>query len=264
MSNITKKFNELKKANKKALIIFIQAGDPSIPVTEKLVYEIERAGADLIEIGIPFSDSIADGPTIQQSANRALARDVSAKDVLSLVAKIRRRSSMPILLMTSYNIIFNYGINDFVKAASSAKVDGVILPDLPPEEASELTELAKKKGLDVVFLVAPNTPEERVKKIADASSGFIYLLSLTGITGAREKLPEGIKESATRIRKYTDKPIAIGFGISNASQVRQMSEIADGVIVGSAVVDIIIRNYKNKQLVRKVGAFVKSLKKGSA
>ncbi|MFC1559813.1 tryptophan synthase subunit alpha [Candidatus Margulisiibacteriota bacterium] len=262
MSDISKKFAQLKKEGNKALVIFIEAGDPSLAVTEKLVYEIEKSGADIIELGIPFSDSIADGPTIQAAANRALAKNTSAKDILALVSKMRKRSSVPIVLMTSFNIVFKYGVSKFVEDAARSKVSGFIVPDLPPEEAGELTKLAKQKGIDVIFLVAPNTPNDRIKKIADASSGFIYLISITGITGARESVSSGVAGAVSRIRKATDKPIAVGFGISKASQVRDISKVSDGVIVGSAVVNIIAKNGKSKTLPKKVGAFVKSLKKG--
>ena len=261
MSDISIKFSELKKQSRKALIIFIEAGDPNLAATEKLVYEIEKSGADIIELGIPFSDSIADGPTIQEAANRALVKNVSADDIFSLVSKIRKKSDVPIALMTSFNIVFKYGISKFIEKASRSKVDGLIVPDLPVEESQELVKSAKNKGIDVIFLVAPNSSNDRIKKISDASSGFIYLMSLTGITGARERLAAGIKETVSKIKKYSDKPVAVGFGISKPSQVKEISQVAVGVIVGSAIVDIVAKNVKSKSLVKKVGTFVKSLSK---
>jgi len=259
VSNIANKFKQLKKDNKKALIAFIEAGDPSISATEKIVHEIERSGADIIELGMPFSDSIADGPTIQEAANRAIASETNAEKIFSLVGKIRKRSQIPIVLMTSYNILYKFGISKFVNSAAKSKVDGFIVPDLPPEEADDLLKLTKSKGIDVIFLVAPNSPESRIKMIADASSGFIYLISLTGITGVRTGVASGVKDSVAKIRKHTNKPIAVGFGISKPAQVKEISKIADGVIVGSAIVNVIKASKGNA---KKTGAFVKSLKKG--
>jgi tryptophan synthase alpha chain len=238
------------KSNK-ALIVFIMAGDPSLARTEQLVHEIEKAGADIIEIGIPFSDSIADGPTIQDAATRALAKDVSAADSIKLVKKIRKTSKIPIIFMTSFNILFSYGLEKFVKEASSAGVDGLILPDLPLEEADSI----KKNGLDLIFLIAPNSTDERIKLAAKTSSGFIYAVSFTGITGAKKNLHLTIQGVISKLRKLTRTPIAIGFGISNAKQALEASKLADGIIVGSAVIDVISKKPK------QVGKFVASLKK---
>ncbi|MFH1709780.1 MAG: tryptophan synthase subunit alpha, partial [bacterium] len=214
----------------KALIIFIMAGDPSLARTEQLVYEIEKAGADIIELGIPFSDSIADGTTIQGAALRSLKQGVSASDVIKLASKIRKRSKIPLILMTSFNIVFSYGLDKFAKDSISAGVDGLILPDLPLEEGA----VVKKNGLDLIFLVAPNSSDERIKLAAERSSGFIYVLSLAGITGARKELHLDIRDVIAKLRKRTKTPIAVGFGISNAKQAAEASKLADGVIVGSA------------------------------
>ncbi len=246
MTRISDKFK-----NKKALIVFIMAGDPSLAKTEKLVYEIEKAGADIIELGIPFSDSIADGPTIQEAAIRALKNNVSASDAIILVKKIRKKTAIPIIFMTSYNIVFSYGAEKFAKAAAAAGVDGLILPDLPVEEAENM----KKHGLDVILLVAPNSSEEHIKLAAKCSSGFIYMISLAGTTGARADIDLDIKGVISSIRKTSKTPIAIGFGISNRAQAATAAKIADGVIVGSAVIDVISRKHG------KVGKFVASLKK---
>ncbi len=237
--------------NKKALIVFIMAGDPGIAKTERLVYEIEKAGADIIELGIPFSDSIADGPTIQGAATRSLKQGVSAGDVLKLASKIRKRSNIPIILMTSFNIPFSYGLDKFAKDAAAAGVDGLILPDMPLEEA----DLIKKNGLDLIFLVAPNSTDERIKLAAKRSSGFIYVVSLTGITGARKELQLDVQGVIAKLRKQTKTPIAVGFGISNTKQAAESSRLADGIIVGSAVIDVIAKKPK------QIGKFVASLKK---
>jgi len=240
---------------KKALITFIMAGDPSLAATEKAILEIEKAGADIIEIGIPFSDSIADGPVIVDAAQRAIKRGVGAKESIKLVLKLRKKTSIPIVFMTSYNIPFSYGVEKFLKDCSKAGVDGLILPDLPFEEAKAVSASAKKNGIDLIFLIAPNTADERAKKLAELSRGFIYLISVTGITGIRKTLSSSIGESVRRIRKYTDKPIAVGFGISTPDQAKQAAEYADGVIVGSAIVKMIGARTQS------LSKFVSSLKK---
>ena len=237
--------------NKKALIVFIMAGDPSLMKTEQLVYQIEKAGASIIELGVPFSDSIADGATIQGAAMRSLKQGVKASDVIKLTSKIRKRSKVPIILMTSFNILFSYGLDKFAKDAASAGVDGLILPDLPLEEADTI----KKNGLDLIFLVAPNSTDERIKLAAKRSTGFIYAVSIAGITGARKDLTMDIRDVIAKLRKQTKTPIAVGFGISNSKQATEASKLADGIIVGSAVIDVISKKPK------QVGKFVASLKK---
>jgi tryptophan synthase alpha chain len=239
------------KKNKKTLIVFIMAGDPSLAKTEKLVYEIEKAGADIIELGIPFSDSIADGPTIQEAALRALKNNVSAADAIKLAKKIRKNSSIPLIFMTSYNIVFSYGADMFAGEAAAAGVDGLILPDLPIEEADQM----KKHGMDIILLVAPNSSEEHIKLAAKNSSGFIYMISLAGTTGASANMDLDIKGIISSMRKTSKTPIAIGFGISNSAQAAAAAKLADGIIVGSAVIDVISKKSGN------VGKFVASLKK---
>lgn len=245
MSRISEKFK-----NNKALIIFIMAGDPSIKKTEQLVYQIEKAGADVIELGIPFSDSIADGPTIQAAASRALKKNVSASDSIKLAARIRKRTKIPLIFMTSFNIIYSYGVDKFVKDSAAAGVDGLIIPDLPLEEADSI----KKNGLDLIFLVAPNSSDERMKMASKASSGFIYLVSITGITGERKDLHLNIGGVIDELRSRTKTPLAIGFGISNPKQASEAAKLADGIIVGSAVINVIAKK-------GNVGKFVSSLKK---
>ncbi len=224
---------------RKALITFIMAGDPSLAATEKAVNELEKGGADIIEIGIPFSDSVADGPVIVNAAQRAIKKGVSAKDCIKLVSRLRKKTDIPIVFMTSYNIPFFYGAEKFLKDCSKAGVNGLILPDLPFEEAKAFSSSAKNKGIDLIFLIAPNTPDARAKKLAALSHGFIYLISLTGVTGIRTSLSSSIGESVKRIRRFSSKPIAVGFGISNADQAASAAKYADGVIVGSAIVRLI-------------------------
>ncbi len=249
MSRISEAFK-----NNKALIVFIMAGDPSLAKTEQLVYEIEKAGADIIELGIPFSDSIADGVTIQGAAIRSLKQGVSAGDVIKLASKIRKRSKIPLIFMTSYNILVSYGVDKFAKDAASAGVDGLIIPDLPLEEAGAV----KKNGLDLIFLVAPNSTDERIKLAAKTSTGFIYVVSITGITGARKELQMDVQGVIAKLRKQTKTPVAVGFGISTPKQAAEASKLADGIIVGSAVIDVISKKPK------QAGKFVAGMKKATA
>lgn len=223
----------------------MMAGDPDLGATEKLVYEFEKNGAGIIELGIPFSDSIADGPTIVEAANRAINNGVDASKVIDLVKKIRQKSNIPLVFMTSYNILFKYGVSKFIIDAGSAGVDGLILPDLPIEESPKIISLSKNNNIDVIFLLAPNSSLKRIKAVSKASGGFIYLMSVTGITGARKQLSDTIGQSIRRIRSFTSKPIAIGFGISTPEQAKKVSKYADGVIVGSAVVNLINKNRRD-------------------
>jgi len=232
-------------AKRKNLITYVTAGDPSLAVTEKLVYDLEKAGADIIELGIPFSDPLADGLVIQASHQRALKKDVSLAQVFKLVSKIRQKTQIPICFMLSYNLVLQYGEEKFYQDMEKVGVNGAIIPDLPPEES-------KHKS---IFLVAPTSTDERIKLIAEKASGFIYLISTTGITGKRDKLAQGLKQVIERIRKYTDLPIAVGFGISKPAHAAEVCQIADGAIVGSAIVDLIAQ-----KKIKEVGTFVKKLR----
>lgn len=238
--------------NRKALITFITAGDPNLSTTEKLIYDLEKSGADIIELGIPFSDPLADGPVIQASHLRALKKNVSLADVFKLVTKVRKKTQIPICFMLSYNLILQYGIEKFYKDANKSGMNGVIIPDLPPEEASDE---GRATGIDTIFLIAPTSTEERIKLAVDKSSGFIYFISVAGITGKREKLAEDLKGLVSRVKKYSSLPVAVGFGISKPSQAAEVAKIADGVIVGSAIVDLI-----GKRKFKAVSKFVYSLR----
>lgn len=260
MSRITDKFKELKKQGKKALITFITAGDPSLSTTEKLVYALEKAGADIIELGIPFSDPLADGPTIQASHARALKTKATTGDIIKLVSKIRKKTQIPIAFMTSYNLIMKHGIEKFVKDSVKAGVDGVIVPDLPPEEAAELKSAAKG-GLDTIFLAAPTSTPERIKNVVSSSTGFIYLISLTGITGERKEISGDVQELIKALQRSANKPVAVGFGISKPEHVKEVCQYADGAIVGSAIIKIIEKNLKKKGMVKSVAGFVETLAK---
>ena len=259
MNRIEVKFRELKKKRKTALIPFITAGDPDIKTTKELVLEMERRGADIIELGVPFSDPIADGPTIQEADIRSLKHKTSLSDVLNLVKELRKKTEVPIVLMTYYNLLYNYGIERFVTRAKRNGVDGVIAADLPIEEAGELKRYARRSNLDTIFLASPTSPPERLKLIAKETRGFVYYVSLTGVTGTREKLAEGLVPSLRRLKGLTKKPIAVGFGISKPEHIRKIRRYADGAVVGSAIISVIEKNPESKDLVKKVGDFVQRL-----
>jgi tryptophan synthase alpha chain len=263
MSRIKNTFNRLKKKNETALIPYVMAGDPDLATTKALILEMEKAGCDIIELGAPFSDPLADGPTIQKAAIRSLKNHTSIADVLGLVANVRKESRIPLILMTYYNLIFHYGEEKFVTDAAAAGLDGVILPDLPPEEAGNLIPLAKKAGLDTIFLLAPTSTDERIKLVCKVSQGFVYYVSLTGVTGARAGVQSSIAGSLQKVKQVTDKAIAVGFGISSPDQAAQVAQWgADGVIVGSALVKVIEEHTGSPELVSKAAAFVKALKQG--
>lgn len=261
MNRINSKFKVLKKENRKAFIAFITAGDPSLAVTEKLVSAFEQAGVDIVELGVPFSDPLADGPTIQASSQRALKRHVTLDQILDCAARIRKASKIPLALMTYYNPVFHYGEEKFVGRAKACGVDGLIIPDLPPEEAGTLLRWARQKEMAAIFFVAPTTTPQRMKKIAQASTGFVYYVSLTGVTGARKVLPETIVKQVKQVKRLTSKPVCVGFGISRPEHVRAVSRVADGVIVGSAIVREIEKNAGRKDIVPRVSKFVKRLVK---
>jgi len=235
-SRITKKFRDIRKKNGKAFIPYIMAGDPGIQRTRELIMILEDCGADIIELGVPFSDPLADGPTIQKAAQRALDEGVTLKKVIELVAELRLTSQIPIILMTYYNPVFKYGEERFAHDAAAAGVDGIIVPDLPPDEADNLIKHSRKSGLDTIFLLAPTSTDSRIQKVSRASTGFIYYVSITGITGAKLSLDASLESHIARIRKVTGKPVAVGFGISTPEEASAISRYADGVIVGSAIV----------------------------
>jgi len=258
-NRIEKKFKELKKKRKKAFVVFITAGYPDLKTTKRLVFEIEKQGADIIELGMPFSDPLADGPTIQAASEYALKKKINLQKVLDLIADIRRQSQIPLALMTYYNPVFRFGEARFIEAAKRVGLDGVIIPDLPPEEAGGLIRDAKKNQVSTIFFLAPTSTKERIKFISKNTSGFIYYVSLTGVTGARESLAKDLFKKIGLIKRYTNKPICVGFGISKPEHVRALSKTADGVIVGSAVIKEIGKNIGRKDLPKKVNKLISEL-----
>ncbi len=260
MNRIDRKFRQLKKQGKKAFIAFITAGYPNLNITGRLIREFSKAGVDIIELGVPFSDPLADGPAIQESSLYALKKGINLDKILNLVKSARKNTDTPICLMSYYNPIFCFGEDKFVKKAVSCGVDGVIIPDLPAEERKLLGAYAKKYGLDTIFFLAPTSSIKRIKSVAKKTRGFIYYVSLTGVTGTRKELPKGFIRQVKLIKRYTDKPVCLGFGVSTPQQVRQINRVADGVIVGSAIVRKIKENIKRPDLVKRVTNFVNTLK----
>ena len=263
MNRIDKKFQELRGQGTKAFMPYLCAGDPSPELTSKLLLTLEEAGADLIELGVPFSDPIADGPTVQRASERALTHHISLQQILEIVATLRTQTEIPIALMSYYNPIFRMGEDAFCQAAQDAGVDGVIVPDLPPEQAQLLLEIAPRYDLATIFLAAPTSPPERMQLIASVSTGFIYCVSVTGVTGARAMLSDEVAPMIAELRKHTDKPISVGFGVSTPDQATQIAQIADGVIVGSAIVNVVEDNMDDEaKLLAAVKQFASDLANG--
>ncbi len=244
-------------ANGKAFIPFITCGDPSLEITEQLVYAMEEAGADLIELGIPFSDPTAEGPVIQAASMRALSQGVTTDDIFEMVARIRQNTQLPMVFMTYANVIFSYGAERFIKRAAELGMDGLILPDLPYEEKQEFDPICKKYGLDLVSLIAP-TSRERISMIAKEASGFVYCVSSLGVTGVRNEIQTDIGAMVKLVKEVSDIPCAVGFGISTPAQAAKMSALSDGAIVGSAIVKLCAQY--GKECVPYVKEYVKEMK----
>ena len=253
-------FKKLQAKGEKALIPYIMAGDPSLSETESLVLALEQAGADLIELGVPFSDPIADGPVIQKAAERALRSGTSLRAVLSTVKALRTKTQIPLILMTYYNTIMAMGEATFCQEAVEAGVDGVIVPDMPPEEAGTLWKASKADGPLLIFLLAPTSTSTRTTEVINRTRGFIYYVSLTGITGAKLVDLDNVRQNVEKIRKASKKPIAVGFGISTPEDAKGIAEFADGIIVGSAIVKHIANQDHASNLAQHIGQFAKSLK----
>jgi tryptophan synthase alpha chain len=260
MSKIRDTFEELKCEGRCALIPFIMGGDPSLEVTGQLIKVAEANGANILEIGIPFSDPMADGPVLQKAAQRSLAQGVRIRDLFRVVKESREETDIPIVFLAYYNSVYNYGQEAFVEAAASSGVDGLIVPDLPVEEADGLRKLASDAGVDLIFLVAPTSTHERLNLISERSMGFIYCVSLKGITGSRSSLDTGLQEFIGRVRRQTDMPLAVGFGISNAQMACQVGKIADGAIIGSALVELMEASSTTDAALYKAAEFIKEVR----
>ena len=260
MNRIDRRFQDLRARGLPAFIPYITAGDPTLEMTEQLVYEFEKAGVDLIEFGVPFSDPVADGVVNQEAAQRALKHNVSLRDIIGLVKKLRGQTQIPLALFTYYNPILAYGVPEFAADAADAGVDGVLCVDLPPEEADEeYKHYLDEQGIATIFLIAPTSTPERIALIAKNCTGFVYYVSRTGVTGERDSIEASVQGMVAQIKAHTDVPVAVGFGISNPDQAAEVAQFADGVIVGSAIVRMIGQLGDTPQTAAQVGAFVKSL-----
>ena len=261
MSRIATTFANLAKQNEKALVTFITAGDPDLETTEKLILELEKSGADLIELGVPFSDPMADGPTIQLSSERALCAGTTLPKILTLVKSVRQQTEIPIILMGYYNPVFLYGVERFFADAALSGVDAVLIVDLPPEEAGECKKAADANDVDLIFLLTPTSDASRIAKVAGLARGFIYYVSVTGVTGARKELSASLRAEVAHIKEKTSTPVVAGFGISDPVQAAEAARLADGVVVGSALVKL-FEQFDGEELKEKVRAFSAALKQG--
>lgn len=260
MNRIDQKFIEKGQNNKTALVCYLTAGDPSLELTRDIVFELENSGADIIELGIPFSDPMADGPTIQLASERSLAHGTTIHDVLKIAGEIRNDSEIPIILFGYYNPFLTYGLEKFAGDAKDAGVDGILVVDLPPEEANEFKTELDKNGLDLIFLLAPTSTDERIDIVSEKASGFIYLVSVAGVTGSRPGMEFSLSSLTKNIKDKSGLPVGIGFGVSDPKQASEISQYADAVIIGSALIKVIDKNCKNKEkLLKEVGSFIKSL-----
>jgi len=260
VSRLAATFTRLRARGERALVAYLMAGDPSLAETRRLVVEAERRGADVIELGVPFSDPLADGPVIQRAGTRALAAGTSLARVLEMVSTLRAQVHVPLVVMTYYNPVLAFGLKSFARTAADAGADGVIVPDLPWEECEPLRAETEPAGLDMIQFVAPTSTPTRVKTIARLSRGFIYVVSLTGVTGARRELPKDLDAQIRTLRLVTTKPVCVGFGVSTPEQVAAVGQIADGVAVGSAIVRTIEEHTGTAALVDRVGDFIAALK----
>ena len=259
MNRIEARFAALAAAGRKGLVVYIGAGDPDLEATRRLTVEFDRAGADVVELGIPFSDPLADGLVNQLAAQRGLASGTTPPKVLETVKAIRTESQVPIVLYVYYNLIHRVGMGRFVTECAAAGVDGLLVLDLPPEEADTYEAEMRRAGLCAIWLVAPTTPEERVAQIVRRGSGFIYYVSREGVTGMQNRISDSIGGMVAKIRAHTTLPVAVGFGVSNPEQARTVALSADAAVVGSAIVDRIARGGKSPDMVKMVSEFVRSL-----
>lgn len=257
---ISQRFGRLAEAGEMGLVAYVTAGDPSLAASERIVLAAAEAGADVIELGVPFSDPVADGPTIQRASERALRNGTTLAGVIELVRRLRLQTDVPLMLFSYFNPMLQMGLEKFADAATKAGADGVLATDLTPEEGREYRAAIQARGLDTIFLAAPTSTDERLAKIAECSSGFLYLISRTGVTGARESLPEDLPSLARRARRFTKLPLAVGFGISQPEHVTALRGIADAAVVGSALVAEIEKSGSGDAAAAGVGGLVRALK----
>src|SRR5947207_390270 len=259
MNRIVERFARLRKAEQKGFIVYIGAGDPDLEATEQLALAFDQAGVDVLELGVPFSDPLADGLVNQLAAQRALEAGTTPPKVLETVAVVRQRSQIPIVLYIYFNLVHKRGLKQFIAQAARAGVDGLLVLDLPPEESDNYEQLMRDAGLCNIYLVAPTTPDARIELIVKRATGFIYYISREGVTGMQDKVAANLADRIAKIRQHTGQPIAVGFGISNPEQARLVAQNADAVVVGSAVINQIAQHGRSRKLVPNVTGFVKLL-----
>lgn len=260
MDRISQVFSIAREKGKKVFIPFVTAGFPDLEMTRQLCLTLERAGADIIELGVPFSDPLADGPIIQYASQKALSGGITLKGICDFVKGLRLETQIPIAIMSYYNVILRPGLKESFGWMKEAGIDGLICPDLPPEEGEELIALGEKNLIATIFFLAPTSTPKRIELVSKKSTGFIYYVSVTGVTGVRKELPATITDHLIQIRSMTDKPIAVGFGISVPKQAEQIARWADGVIIGSAIIKMIEANTSETDLMGRVEAFVLQIK----
>jgi tryptophan synthase alpha chain len=261
MSRIEQRFSALKAKKEKALICYLTAGDPNLEKTREICLGLEAAGVDVVEIGVPFSDPTADGPIIQAASQRALKNGATLANILAMIESLRKSSEIPIVLFGYYNPILSFGTERFAARAKQAGVDGILVVDLPPEEAAELRQFTDPQGIDFISLIAPTTSTERVKQIVFHATGFLYYISITGVTGTAKPQVEDVRKDVARIRKVTALPLAVGFGISTPQQAKEIAPYADGIVIGSAIVKMIEENSQRNDLVSVVSNYAREMKK---
>jgi tryptophan synthase alpha chain len=253
VSRITSKFNQLRASGGKAFIPYLTAGDPDLETTARLILELERRGADVVELGVPFSDPMADGPVIQRASDRALRRSIGVMDCLGVVREVREHSDIPIVLFGYLNPFIAAGLDRLPQDLQRSGVDGVLATDLVPEESGEFAGRLRSAGIDTIFMAAPTSTDERLKMISEASTGFVYVVSRTGVTGVRETLSEAVSKRTERLRRFTELPLAVGFGVSTPEQAAEVWRTADAVVVGSRIVVEIEEHLRDPDLVTCVG-----------
>jgi tryptophan synthase alpha chain len=259
LSRISSAFDNQRRTGKKGFIPFITAGDPDLNTTRDLIIELARVGATLIELGVPFSDPMADGPVIQRASERALRHGFGLSEILDVVRDVGKQTNVPIVLFSYFNPLLQFGLEKLVREAEHAEVDGILVTDLTPEEAGRFSAMLRAHEIDLIFLVAPTSTDERLKMIAERASGFIYAVSRAGVTGAREDVSAEAEKLVNRVRAVSNLPVAVGFGISKAKHVDDVWRYADAAVVGSAIVKIIEDKSGNADLVREIGQFTASL-----
>jgi tryptophan synthase alpha chain len=261
MNRIDRAFTRLKKEKRKALVVYLTAGDPSLATTEALIPELERAGVDILEIGVPFSDPTADGPIIQAASHRSLQNGVTLEAVLQMIASVRRQCEIPIVLFGYYNPVYRFGCEAFAATASAAGVDGVLLVDLPPEESAELRRHTDRAGIDFISLIAPTTDDARIGRIVSRAKGFLYYITITGVTGTSRPDARSVDADVKRIKSLTNLPVVAGFGISTPEQAAEIAPLADGIVIGSALVRMVADNAGRNELPALVASYIGQIRK---